>query len=98
MTPESETCDRDVRSLARMHQKNRRGEITHAKQLKQSYDMYCVMPLCHPFTAAVCGPTGRGKTAWVMSLIGNVNEKIEPVPTRIWYYYGEHQSGRPSSK
>jgi len=92
MTPESETCDRDVCSLARMQQETRRGEITRAKQLKQGYDMCCVMPLCHPFTAVVSGPTGCGKTAWVMRLIGNVNEKIEPVPARIWYYYGEHQS------
>ena len=73
-------------------QETRCGEITHAKQLKQSYDMCCVMPLCHPFTAVVSGPTACGKTAWVMRLIGNVNEKIDPVPARIWYYYGEHQS------
>jgi len=92
VTPESEACDRDVHSLARMQQETKRGEIMHAKQLKQSYDMCCVMPLCHPFTAVVSGPTGCGKTAWVMRLIGNVNEKIGPVPARIWYYYGEHQS------
>ena len=79
-TPESETCDRDVYS---MQQETRRGE--------QSYDKCCVMPLCHPFTAVVSGPTGCGKTAWVMRLIDNVNEKIEPMPARIWYYYGEHQ-------
>ena len=36
-------------------------------------------------------PTGCGKTAWVLRLIDNVREKIEPVPSRIWYYYGEHQ-------
>ena len=59
VTPESETRDRDVRSLARMQQETRRGEITHARQLKQSYDMCCVMPLCHPFTAVVSGPTAR---------------------------------------
>ena len=46
MTPESETCDRDVCSLARMQQETRHEEIMHAKQLKQSYDMCCVMPLC----------------------------------------------------
>jgi len=51
----------------------------------------CMLPLCHPFTAAVAGPTGCGKTAWVLLLIDNVREKIEPVPSRIWYYYGEHQ-------
>ena len=27
----------------------------------------------------------------MLRLIDNVREKIEPVPTRIWYYYGEHE-------
>ena len=26
--------------------------------------MRCMLPLCHPFTAIVSGPTGCGKTAW----------------------------------
>jgi len=47
--------------------------------------------LCHPFAAVVAGPTGCEKTAWVLRLIDSVREKIEPVPTRIWYYYSEHQ-------
>jgi len=51
----------------------------------------CMLPLCHTFTAVVAGPTGCGKTAWILRLIDNVREKIEPVPTRISYYYGEHQ-------
>ena len=51
----------------------------------------CMLPLCDPFTAVVAGPTGCGKTAWMLRLIDNVREKIEPVPTRIWYCYGEHQ-------
>ena len=46
-----------------------------------------MLPLCHPFTAV----TGCGKTAWILRLIDNVREKIEPVPSKIWYYYGEHQ-------
>jgi len=50
-----------------------------------------MLPLCHPFTAIVSGPTGCGKTAWVLRLIDNIREKIEPVPRRIWYYYGEYQ-------
>jgi len=54
-------------------------------------DMPCMLPLCHPFTVVVAGPTCCGKTAWVLRLIDNVREKTEPVPTRIWYYYGEHQ-------
>jgi len=51
----------------------------------------CMLPLCHPFTAVVAGPTGCGKTAWVLKIIDHVREKIEPVPRKIWYYYGEHQ-------
>jgi len=39
----------------------------------------------------VSGPTGCGKTAWVLQLIDNMYEMIEPVPMRIWYYYGEYQ-------
>jgi len=50
-----------------------------------------MLPLCHPFTAIVSGPTGSGKTAWVLRLIDDIREKIEPVPRRIWYYYGEYQ-------
>ena len=48
--------------------------------------MRCMLPLCHTFTAIVSGPTGCGKTAWVLRLIDNIREKIEPVPSRIWYY------------
>ena len=44
-----------------------------------------------PFTAIVSGPTGCGKTAWVLRLIDNIREMIEPVSRRIWYYYGEYQ-------
>jgi len=47
--------------------------------------MRCMLPLCHLFTAIVSGPTGCGKTAWVLRLIDNIREKIEPVPSRIWY-------------
>ena len=45
----------------------------------------CMLPLCQPFTVVVAGPTGCGKTAWVLRLIDNVREKIEPVRSRIWY-------------
>ena len=53
--------------------------------------MRCMLPLCHPFTAIVSGPTGCGKTAWVLRLINNIREMIEPLPSRIWYCYGEFQ-------
>jgi len=44
----------------------------------------CMLPLCHPFTAVVAGPTGCGKSAWFLRLIDNVREKIGPLPSRIW--------------
>jgi len=53
--------------------------------------MRCMLPLYHPFTAIVPGPTGCGKTAWVLRLIDNIREMMEPVSRRIWYYYGEYQ-------
>jgi len=53
--------------------------------------MRCMLPLCHSFTAIVSGPTGCGKTAWVLRLIDNMHKMVEPVPRRIWYYYGEYQ-------
>jgi len=39
--------------------------------------------------AVVAGPTGSGKSTWVLRVIGYANEIIEPPPTRIWYCYGE---------
>ena len=45
----------------------------------------------HPFTAIVSGPTGCGKTNWVMKFITHLSEMVEPPPTRIIYSYGEWQ-------
>jgi len=69
-------------------------ELRHIemKDPKSLVNSPCMLPLCHPFTAVVAGATGCGKTAWVLRLIDNVREKTEPVPSRTWYYYGEHQS------
>ena len=47
--------------------------------------------LQHPFTAVVAGPTGCGKSAWVLRLVDNAVEMIEPSPNRICYCYGEYQ-------
>ena len=47
--------------------------------------------LQHPFTSVVAGPTGCGKSVWVLRLIENVGEMIEPAPTRICYCCGEYQ-------
>ena len=89
--------ERKTQKVARAHNEKshviRHHEPSYAKmkELQSLVNTPCMMPLCHPFTAVVAGPTGCGKTAWVLRLIDNVREKIEPVPSRIWYYYGEHQ-------
>jgi len=53
------------------------------------FEMSC--KLDHPFTAVVAGPTGCGKSAWVLRLIDNAREMIDPPPARIYYCYGEFQ-------
>ena len=49
------------------------------------------LPLCHPFTALVAGPTGCGKTKFVFKVIENAHVMIQPPPKRIVYCYGEYQ-------
>jgi len=81
-----------VQNVTKHHVITQHGRTdVEMKEPERLVDMPCMLPLCHPFTAVVAGPTGCGKTAWVLRLIDNVREKIEPVPTRIWYCYGEHQ-------
>jgi len=49
------------------------------------------LPLRHPFTALVAGPTGCGKTRFVCKLIENARAMIDPPPRRVVYCYGEYQ-------
>ncbi len=49
------------------------------------------LPLRHPFTATLAGPTSSGKTVFVFKVIDHISEMIEPVPTKIMYCYGEFQ-------
>jgi len=49
------------------------------------------LPLRHPFTATLAGPTSSGKTVHVFKLIDHISEMIVPVPTKIVYCYGEFQ-------
>ena len=49
------------------------------------------LPLSHPFTSIVCGPTGCGKTRWIFRLIENAGSMISPSPAKIMYCYGEYQ-------
>ena len=50
------------------------------------------LPLTHPFTSIVSGPTGCGKTRWIFRLIENADKMINPSPAKILYCYGEYQS------
>lgn len=43
----------------------------------------------HPFTCIVSGPTKSGKTTFVHELLKNVEKFINPVPEKIWWFYGE---------
>jgi len=54
-------------------------------------DMTAPLPLCHPFTALVAGPTGSGKSTFVFKLIENADVMIRPPPSKIVYCYGEYQ-------
>ena len=49
------------------------------------------LPLCQPFTAHLSGPTGCGKTRFVVKLVDNIGRIIDPPPTRKVYCYGEYQ-------
>ena len=45
----------------------------------------------HPFTSIIAGPTGCGKTQFVITFLNNLNEMIDPAPEKIIYSYGEWQ-------
>ena len=45
----------------------------------------------HPFTSIVSGPTGCGKTQWVIRFLQHLHEMVFPVPQSIVYSYGEWQ-------
>jgi len=49
------------------------------------------LPLRHPFTALVAGPTGCGKTRFVFKLIEHAHVMVDPAPRRVAYCYGEYQ-------
>ena len=43
------------------------------------------LPLQHPFTMLVAGPTGCGKTRFTFKLIENASRIVQPSPRRIVY-------------
>jgi hypothetical protein len=45
----------------------------------------------HPFTAVVSGPTGCGKTSFVLKFIAYANQVIDPPPKHIVWCYGTYQ-------
>jgi hypothetical protein len=49
------------------------------------------LPLKHPFTATLAGPTGCGKTMFIFRLIESAQRMICPPPAKIVYCYGEYQ-------
>lgn len=49
------------------------------------------LPLKHPFTAMLAGPTGCGKTEFIFRIIKHAREMIVPAPVKILYCYGEYQ-------
>jgi len=49
------------------------------------------LPLRQPFKALLAGPTGCGKTRFVLKHVDNVGGMIDPPPSRIVYCYGEYQ-------
>jgi len=50
-----------------------------------------LLPFKHQFTAIVSGPTGCGKTSFVLNVIDNVDTLIQPTPDKIIYYFAEYQ-------
>lgn len=50
------------------------------------------LPLKHPFTCLVNGPTGSGKSEFVAKLIRSRNEMISPIPEKIFWCYDEYQT------
>jgi len=50
-----------------------------------------LLPFKHPFTAIVSGPTGCGKSSFVLNVIANVDTLIQPTPNKIIYYFAEYQ-------
>jgi len=50
-----------------------------------------MLPLRHPFTAIVAGPTSCCKTRFVFRLLYSVSRVIDPSLSRIVYCYGDNQ-------
>lgn len=49
------------------------------------------LPLAHPFSAIVAGPSSCGKTYWIAKLLQNRHVMINPVPSKTYFCYTEWQ-------
>jgi hypothetical protein len=47
----------------------------------------------HPFTCVVAGPTGCGKTTFVLDLVKRPSLMITPPPARVIWVYDDYQEG-----
>ena len=56
------------------------------------YDPDHFMPLVHPFTSVISGPTGSGKSVFVRRFVHNIKHTMTPIPDRILWCYGEYQT------
>ena len=45
----------------------------------------------HPFTSIVAGPTGCGKTEFVLSFLQHIDDLVSPAPYNVIYSYAEWQ-------
>lgn len=49
------------------------------------------LPLIHPFSALIAGPSQAGKSVWVSKLLAHRNEMISPPPEKVYVCYKEYQ-------
>ena len=63
-----------------------------SKEGEDDIDWMVLLPFSNPFTCIVSGPTGCGKTSFVLRLVDNVDTMIAPPPDKIIYYFTEYQS------
>jgi len=65
--------------------------VVATKPVCRRRNLLKMLPFKHPFTCIVSGPTGCGKTNFVLRLVDNVDTMIDPAPDKIVYYFVEYQ-------